>query len=259
VGRAFSLADLDLDLLGNGGGSRRKRKTAIQKQLQKRRAGAPAPHHTIWVNRGVTWFMARFPAGVLLGMFAAVLWAQQPPSSPRRAPKAKTSIPDPGAIRNGVYRNSAFGFSYKIPYGWVDRTTDLQDDSADASRSRLLLAFFERPPEATGDTINSAVVMAAEPLSPGIKTAAEYFESLSALTTAKGFQAVQDPQEISVGATKLVRGDFSRARGTLTMRQTSLVRAEKGYAISFTFIGGSEDEVNELIEKLSFGERTPPR
>ena len=36
------------------------------------------------------------------------------------------------------------------------------------------------------------------------------------------------------------------------MRQTSLVMLEKGYAVSFTFIGGSEDEVNELIEKLSF-------
>ena len=39
------------------------------------------------------------------------------------------------------------------------------------------------------------------------------------------------------------------------MRQTSLVILEKGYAVSFTFIGGSEDEVNELIEKLSFAAR----
>jgi hypothetical protein len=185
-------------------------------------------------------------------MLAAALWAQPPASSSRPAPKAKTSIPDPGAISNGVYRNSAFGFSYKIPYGWVDRTGDMQDDSAEASKSRLLLAIFERPPEATGDTINSAVVIAAEPLSAGFKTAAEYFESLSALTTAKGFQNAQDPQEISVGAIKLVRGDFSKARGSLTMRQSSLVRVEKGYAISFTFIGGSEEEVNELIEKLTF-------
>ena len=92
-----------------------------------------------------------------------------------------------------------------------------------------------------------------------MKTAAEYFESLSALTTAKGFQAEEEPREFPVGATKLVRGDFSKSRGTLTMRQTSLVMLEKGYAISFTFIGGSEDEVNELIEKLSFASRKPAR
>ena len=185
--------------------------------------------------------MARFLAGVLLVTLAAALWAQSPASSSHHAPKAKTSIPDAGAISNGVYRNPAFGFSYKIPYGWVDRTADLQDDSAQAAGGRVLLAVFERPPEATGDTINSAVVIAAEPLSAGIKTAAEYFASLATLTTDKGFQASQDPEEVLVGSAKLVRGDFSKARGTLTMRQTSLVRVEKGYAMSFTFIAGSED------------------
>jgi hypothetical protein len=43
------------------------------------------------------------------------------------------------------------------------------------------------------------------------------------------------------------------------MRQTSLVILEKGYEVSFTFIGGSEDEVNELIEKLRFAARKPAR
>jgi len=203
--------------------------------------------------------MARSPAGVFLLMFAAVLWAQPQASSPHPAAKAKTSVPDPGAIRNGMYHNSSFGFSYKLPFGWVDRTADLQDDSAQAAGARVLLAVFERPPQAAGDAINSAVVIAAEPLFSGMKTPVEYFESLAALTTAQGFQATQDPQEISVGAAKLVRGDFSKARGTLTMRQTSLVRVEKGYAMSFTFIAGSEDEVNELIENLAFTSRKPTR
>jgi hypothetical protein len=188
------------------------------------------------------------------------MWAQQPPSSSSKPPAhAKSPVVDAGAISAGVYRNPAFGFSYKLPYGWVDRTADMQDDSGDASRSRLLLATFERPPEATGDSINSAVVIAAEPLSGGTKTAAGYFESLSALTTGKGFQAKEEPGEFLVGAARLVRGDFSRARGTLTMYQTSLVMLEKGYAISFTFIGGSTDDVNELIEKLSFATRKPSR
>lgn len=180
-------------------------------------------------------------------------------SSSKPPAHAKSPLPEAGAIRAGVYRNSTFGFSYKVPYGWVDRTADMQDGSTDAPKSRLLLAIFERPPEATGDTINSAVVIAAEPLSAGMTTAAEYFESLSALATAKGFERKEEPGEFSVGATRLVRGDFSKARGTLTMHQTSLVTLEKGYAISFTFIGGSEDEVTELIEKLSFASRKPAR
>jgi hypothetical protein len=204
--------------------------------------------------------MVRFPAGILVLPLAAALWAQPPASSSSKpSAHAKPSLPEPGAIRAGVYHNSAFGFSYKLPYGWVDRTTDMQDDSADASKSRLLLAIFERPPEATGKTVNSAVVIAAEPLFAGTKTAAEYFESLSALTAAKGFETKEGPHEFSVGTTRLVRGDFSKARGTLTMHQASLVTLEKSYAISFTFIGGSEDEVNELIEKLSFVSRKPAR
>ena len=197
--------------------------------------------------------MTRFPAGVLVMLLATALWAQDKPASGSKPPThPRSAAPDWGAISNGIYRNSAFGFSYKLPYGWVDRTADMQDDSGDAYNSRLLLAVFERPPEATGDTVNSAVVIAAERLPAGIKSAAEYFESLNALATGKGFEAKDGPREFLVGTTKLVRGDFSKARGTLTMYQTSLVALEKGYAVSFTFIGGTEDEVSELIEKLSF-------
>jgi hypothetical protein len=210
--------------------------------------------------------MVRFPANVFLVLLTTTLWAQQPSSSSPRSPiHAKSSISEFGAISDSVYHNPSFGFSYKLPYGWVDRTREMQDDSPNASntvastaaKSLLLLAIFERPPEATGDTVNSAVVIAAEPLSnySGMKTAADYFGPLTELATAKGFQAVEEPHAFSIGATQLVRGDFTKSRGTLTMRQTSLVVLEKGYEISFTFIGGSEDEVNELIEKLSFVSR----
>ena len=41
------------------------------------------------------------------------------------------------------------------------------------------------------------------------------------------------------------------------MLQTSLVILEKGYEVSFTFIGSSQDEISELIEKLSFGAKKP--
>jgi hypothetical protein len=207
--------------------------------------------------------MSRLQFLVLLVVCVAPSWAQdkgQSSSSPSKPSARAAASPAEagvivGAINDGVYRNAAFGFSYKLPFGWVDRTANMQDDSAAASTSRVLLALFERPPEASGDTINSAVVIAAEPLFGGIKTAAEYFQSLSAPTIAKGFQAGEEPHDFSVGTTKLVRGDFSKARGQVTVRQTSLVVLQKGYAVSFTFIGGSADEVNELIEKLTFAAR----
>jgi hypothetical protein len=220
--------------------------------------------------------MPRFQASACLLLLASALWAQQPASPSSRPPASKPSAhpklspPEAGAITNGVYSNPSFGFTYKLPYGWVDRTREMQDDSPPASntptsttatsnpaKSLLLLAIFERPPEATGDTVNSAVVIAAEPLSSysGLKTAADYFGPLTELATAKGFQVVEEPHDVSIGTIRLVRADFNKSRGATTVRQTSLVILERSYEVAFTFIGESEDDINQLIEKLSFGAR----
>ena len=145
----------------------------------------------------------------------------------------------------------SFGFSYKLPYGWVDRTADLQDDSPQAAGARVLLAVFERPPRGRGRHHKFRGRDCGRAALSGFKTPVEYFESLATLTTAQGFQASQDLRRFLGRPRSWCAGDFSKARGTLTMRQTSLVRVEKGYAVSFTFVAGSEDEVNQLIENLS--------
>jgi hypothetical protein len=169
--------------------------------------------------------------------------------------------PDLGSVADGVYRNSAFGFSYKIPVGWVERTADMSPEShsGEPGKALVLLAIFERPPEAAGDTVNSAVMLAAESASsnPGLKTAADYFEPLTELATSKGFKIVNEPYEFPAGTRSLVRGDFSKELGKLTMYQSSLTMLLRGYALSFTFIAGSEDEVEELIESLSFAGTKP--
>jgi len=178
--------------------------------------------------------------------------AKQPAKSPAATPIAT------GAIADGYYRNPSFGLTCKIPFGWVDRTTEMREGDSgpqnDPAKSIVLLAVFERPPEATGSTINSAIVIAAEKASEysGLKTASDYFGPITELATAKDFKVTNEPYDFPVGAKQLVRGDFSKPRGSLTMVQSSLVMLEKGYVVSFTFIGGSEDEINELIGNLSF-------
>jgi hypothetical protein len=181
-------------------------------------------------------------------------------SSIKSSASDKTSTPDLGTVADSTYRNTFFGFSYKIPFGWVERTEDMRDD-AEEGKSLVLLAVFERPPEATGNTVNSAVVIAAESLSayPGLKTAADYFGPLTEVTLSQGFKVVNEPFDFSGGANQLVRGDFSKEVGTLTMHQSSVVLLKKGYVVSFTVIGGSEDEVDELLEKLSFSAGSPSR
>jgi hypothetical protein len=178
-------------------------------------------------------------------------------------------------LTDQVLRCPHFGFTYKVPFGWVDRTADMNasantnsnadenttKEQASSAGSETLLAVFERPPGALGETVDSAVVVAAEPLANyhGVKSAASYFGAITELAAQRGVTAMDDPHAVSIGGRQLVRGDFSKPRGKLTMYQTSLALIEKGYAVSFTFLGGSEDEVNDLIANLSFAERSPSR
>jgi hypothetical protein len=166
---------------------------------------------------------------------------------------------DSGVVAGGLYRNPSFGFTYKVPFGWVERTAEMGEDRSndqptDPSQAEVLLAVFERPPEASGETVNSAVVIAAESAKsyPGLKTAVDYFTPLEEVTKAKGFKVANEPYEFSVGTKRLAREDFSKELGKLTMQQASLVMVQKGYVICVTFIAGSEDDVEELIAGLSF-------
>ena len=176
-----------------------------------------------------------------------------------------------------LYRNTTFAFRFQIPYGWVDRTRNMREQEAagqadpnrkasDIDNGEVLLAVFERPPEAAGETINSAVVIAAENAAayPGLKKAEDYLGPLTELTTSKGFKAGGDPAVIEIDARQLVRADFTKPLGVnrnndkLTMRQATLVLLTKGQIVSFTFIAGSADELDNLIDGLHFGAPKPP-
>ena len=201
--------------------------------------------------------MPAVPAPILLILLlTTTAFAQTSSSKDKQQTEqhVKASRSGPASTDATAYRNPEFAFTCKLPYGWVDRTQQMQDESSDAAKAKLLLAVFERPPEVTGDTVNSAIVITAESVAsyPGLKTAADYLGPLIELTTSKGFKVTEQPYEFSVGSTHLVRGDFSKDLGKLTMRQSSLVLLRKGYVLSFTFLAGSDDEMDELIEKLSF-------
>jgi hypothetical protein len=218
---------------------------------------------------------------------AATLHAQTPSSSsstPVRKPASRTAIAlDAGTVSAGVYRNSSLGFSCKIPPGWVLRTDDMreqveaaqreaaepdeQKNAAAAKKSdikagakvpgeagRVLLAAFSRPPEARAADVNSSILIAAESAAayPGLKQAAQYFEPVAEIARAQGFLVVHEPYEFPMGSKTLVREDFQRDVGTRVMRQSTLALLAQGRVVSFTFIGGTEEEVEELIQGLTF-------
>jgi len=185
---------------------------------------------------------------------------------------------DAGTIANGIYRNRSLGLSCKVPAGWVLRTEEMnaRDEDSDsgapsaeeksspqkAQRSteadrggRVLLAAFSRPPDARGEDVNASIVIAAEKVAtyPGLKEAAQYFGPLTEVAKAQGFTADEDPYEIQVGTKVVVRGDFHKDVGTRVMRQSTLAFLAQGYAVSITVIGGTEDEVEELVDGVGFG------
>jgi hypothetical protein len=192
-----------------------------------------------------------------------------------------------------VYRNKTLGFTCKIPPGWVLRTEEMnvhegdQDqpnlsgetgEKAEPQRAtrdnqnhagatvanaggRVLLAAFSRPPQARGEEVNAAIVIAAESVAtyPGLKEAVQYFGPLTEAAKTQGFTVDEEPYEIAIGTKTLVRGDFYKDVGTRVMRQSTLVMLAHGYAVSFAFSAGTEDEVEELIDGLDFAVGGKPR
>lgn len=185
----------------------------------------------------------------------------------RKSASGRGSPLDSGTVSNSVYRNSALGIICKIPAQWVLRTEEMnaRDDggaegesdktAANGKAARVLLAAFSRPPEARAEDINSSILIAAESAAayPGLKDAAQYFGPVSEVALAQGFEVVEEPYEFAIGTKRVVRGDFQKDVGSRVMRQSTVVMLARGYAVSFTFIGGTEDEVEELVGGLSFG------
>jgi hypothetical protein len=219
----------------------------------------------VQADRGAARCCPRYPGLVIAATIAAVVWSLSFPAQAqdKTAPSAKTAPspkPDPQ-----LYRNTTFGFRYQIPYSWVDRTKEMQEGNQ-SGKAELLLAVFERPPEATGATINSAAVIAAESVAsyPGLKKAEDYLGPLTDLVTAKGFKADGEPYAVEVESRQLLRADFVKTLGVgtnndkLSMHQCTLILMAKGQIVSFTFIAGSDDALDDLMDGLHFGAAKPP-
>jgi len=192
-------------------------------------------------------------AGLAL-LFLLLPFQAQTAQQASSKPAGRTKAPDSGVVNNGVYRNASFGFSYRIPFGWVDRTEQMNDGSSDPAKGRVLLATFAQPPEVGSDALNPGVVIAMESIAtyPGLKTPADYFGPLDELIVAKGFKVVSDAYEVQIGGRNVVRADYSKSAEKRTTYQSCLAILVKGYVVSFTFIAGSEDDVEELVQSLSF-------
>jgi hypothetical protein len=197
---------------------------------------------------------------VSIAVFSVVVFVEAQAQHKTTAPANQGAKPSAARSEDPqLFRNTTVGFRFQIPYGWVDRTKDLQAGH-EAGKADVLLAVFERPPEATGDTVNSAVLIASESASsyPGIKRVKDYLGPLAELAKAKGFKADGEPYEVDVESRQLMRADFVKTlNDQLTMHQCTLILLAKSQIVSFTFIAGSEDDLDELMDGLHFGVAKP--
>jgi hypothetical protein len=218
----------------------------------------------------------------LITLSSALIAQTSPSKPPSSSPSSGTSSSndkkhdkaspepaiDPGAVVNGEYRNRALGLTCKIPAGWVLRTDEMnlrEEDDADPVAEnatkvvqprdgKVLLAAFSRPPRAQGEDVNSSILIAAEPVEtyPGLKEPVQYLGVLTEVAEQQGFTGDAEPYQIAIGPKTLPRADFHKDVGTRVMHQSTLAMLAKGYAVSITVIGGTEDEVEDLLDGLQF-------
>ncbi len=204
---------------------------------------------------------------IAIAVFSLALSSAVGAQQARSAP-----IPKCGGLVGQVLKCTQFGFTYKVPFGWVDRTAQTQQDApveettpqaapreragepAQAANGRVLLSVFEHPPEVGGSGLDPAVVIAVEQATeyPKLKTAADYFGPLADIAEQRGLKMEDGPYAFAVGAKRLVRGDFVGGSDNAPVRQSSLVLLEKGYIVSFTFLAGSDGQIEDLMTNLTF-------
>lgn len=210
---------------------------------------------------------------VLLGLFAWFTTSRaqaqsssSSSSSAKHGRKASDPELDAGSVSGSIYRNKTLGLVCTIPPGWVLRAEEMKSEDAETSRERtqrsaengsegkVLLAVFSRPPEAKGAEINSSILIAAEPVTayPGLTDAAQYFEPLTGVAKAQGFSVDEEPYEFSIEGKTLVRSDFHKDIGSRVMRQSTVTFLAHNYVVSVTVIGGTEEEVEDLLSGLEF-------
>ncbi len=172
--------------------------------------------------------MARFPAGALLLMVAAALWAQQPASSSPKPP-AHQNRPCPSRARSATV-STAIPLSDSATScptaGWIapEKCRTIRRMPRTMAKSLLLLAIFERPPEATGryrkfrgrDRRRASLCLFRH------EDCGRLLRTVDRTGHRQRLSVGRRSSRVFIGATQLVRGDFSKPRGATTVRQTSL-------------------------------------
>jgi hypothetical protein len=159
------------------------------------------------------------------------------------APAAQRPNPADGAVQAGVYHNNYFGFDYKLPAGFEDRTAIMPRDGGGISYGLL---HVSEPKQAS--RYSSSVTFFADDAGHWkSKDGAEYLARVTP-QMQKASDAVGKMTSFEIGGHRFYRQDFSRRR--YYVRQTIVATVMKGYVLSAALNANDPQGIDELIAGL---------
>jgi hypothetical protein len=166
-------------------------------------------------------------------------------------------------VRNGVYSNQYFGFSFRYPRGWTVSSRNLarhiQVERPDAKTYPLLMVSrypFGKP----GVRSNPTVMVFAENISnTGISDGFDYWQvNRPVLERIGAAFKTERPTEVTIAGRQFYRQDLVIDLRIMVVHQATFLTISRGYVVAFAFQSTDEQQVEQLItsmDTLRFGGR----
>lgn len=181
--------------------------------------------------------------------------------------QAQTQSPDDAFIRDGVYYNRFFGFSFTYPKDWIIPDEALNErlkESANEEAARkgnlaqmkdayLLLTVSRHPLGTPGIALNPSILVAAEKIShvPGNPNAKDFLLGYRQIKVKQGIPSIlSEPVEFRRAGLQFFRDDYQGAIRGVSISQSTFVLIKKGYALVITFTGQDRKSVEEMAKSM---------
>ncbi|HVZ60907.1 MAG TPA: hypothetical protein VG892_09000 [Terriglobales bacterium] len=150
-----------------------------------------------------------------------------------------------GSVRNNVYTNPFFGFTYTIPKDWkVIRGPEQISKQGGCPKDQCVLL------EVQSHTGTGRVEIKAVQLRPG-GTAKEIVQKFAGQEETYGMKAAGPQGESQGGSLKLSRADYQSPDPSAPVFETLVVTTAKGNALLFTILSDSQNLRTELTSGIT--------
>lgn len=160
--------------------------------------------------------------------------------------------PENGTIINNLYRNEILGFSYPMPEGWyvsLDDNHGSQVTGKYLQGGGLLLLMADQH---TGGPFRNRLLIIADSATKyhGLSVEAYVDKVVRAQTNKLGMQLIRDVFAVDLAGRHFYRADYDENFGGGATRKTFICTELNGYLLSWTFVTGSEEDLEAAVSSL---------